>query len=154
MFAAGDARRGQSLIVWAINEGRQCARVVDRYLRERLPAVAAWSSRALSSDGMGWLVYLISLAFWGLIIGAFARLALPGKDPMSLFMTMLVGIAGSLIGGVILYVITGGRYYGGGWLASLACATGHRLPDPPLARRQPRRAGPRGADRTAPARRH
>jgi glutamate synthase (NADPH) small chain len=36
VFAAGDARRGQSLIVWAINEGRQCARMVDRYLREDL----------------------------------------------------------------------------------------------------------------------
>ena len=35
VFAAGDARRGQSLIVWAINEGRQCARMVDRYLSER-----------------------------------------------------------------------------------------------------------------------
>jgi glutamate synthase (NADPH/NADH) small chain len=34
VFAAGDARRGQSLIVWAINEGRQCARMVDRYLAE------------------------------------------------------------------------------------------------------------------------
>jgi glutamate synthase (NADPH) small chain len=33
VFAAGDARRGQSLIVWAINEGRQCARMVDRYLQ-------------------------------------------------------------------------------------------------------------------------
>jgi glutamate synthase (NADPH/NADH) small chain len=33
VFAAGDARRGQSLIVWAINEGRQCARIVDRYLQ-------------------------------------------------------------------------------------------------------------------------
>jgi len=32
VFAAGDARRGQSLIVWAINEGRQCARMVDRHL--------------------------------------------------------------------------------------------------------------------------
>jgi len=32
VFAAGDARRGQSLIVWAINEGRQCARMADRYL--------------------------------------------------------------------------------------------------------------------------
>ena len=32
VFAAGDARRGQSLIVWAINEGRQCAREVDRWL--------------------------------------------------------------------------------------------------------------------------
>ncbi|MEI1421622.1 glutamate synthase small subunit [Bacillus cabrialesii] len=32
IFAAGDARRGQSLIVWAINEGREVAREVDRYL--------------------------------------------------------------------------------------------------------------------------
>jgi glutamate synthase (NADPH) small chain len=40
VFAAGDARRGQSLIVWAINEGRQCARVADRYLRS-LPAANA-----------------------------------------------------------------------------------------------------------------
>lgn len=32
VFAAGDARRGQSLIVWAINEGRGAARAVDRYL--------------------------------------------------------------------------------------------------------------------------
>jgi glutamate synthase (NADPH/NADH) small chain len=36
VFAAGDARRGQSLIVWAINEGRQCARMVDRYLAGKL----------------------------------------------------------------------------------------------------------------------
>ncbi len=35
VFAAGDARRGQSLIVWAINEGRQCAEQVDRWLLER-----------------------------------------------------------------------------------------------------------------------
>jgi glutamate synthase (NADPH/NADH) small chain len=32
VFAAGDARRGQSLIVWAINEGRQCALAVERHL--------------------------------------------------------------------------------------------------------------------------
>jgi glutamate synthase (NADPH/NADH) small chain len=32
IFAAGDARRGQSLIVWAINEGRGAARECDRYL--------------------------------------------------------------------------------------------------------------------------
>src|SRR5262245_15929645 len=37
VFAAGDARRGQSLIVWAIREGRQCAAAVDR----RLATVAA-----------------------------------------------------------------------------------------------------------------
>jgi glutamate synthase (NADPH/NADH) small chain len=32
VFVAGDARRGQSLIVWAINEGRQCANAVERHL--------------------------------------------------------------------------------------------------------------------------
>jgi glutamate synthase (NADPH/NADH) small chain len=33
IFAAGDMRRGQSLVVWAIHEGRQCAAAVDDYLR-------------------------------------------------------------------------------------------------------------------------
>jgi len=33
VFAAGDARRGQSLVVWAIAEGREAARQIDRYLR-------------------------------------------------------------------------------------------------------------------------
>jgi glutamate synthase (NADPH/NADH) small chain len=32
VFAAGDARRGQSLVVWAISEGREAAREVDKYL--------------------------------------------------------------------------------------------------------------------------
>jgi glutamate synthase (NADPH/NADH) small chain len=32
VFAAGDVRRGQSLVVWAIREGRQCARAVDQFL--------------------------------------------------------------------------------------------------------------------------
>ena len=42
VFAAGDARRGQSLIVWAISEGREVARCVDSYLTKQdslLPAV-------------------------------------------------------------------------------------------------------------------
>src|SRR3546814_12573577 len=32
VFVAGDMRRGQSLVVWAISEGRECARKVDEYL--------------------------------------------------------------------------------------------------------------------------
>jgi glutamate synthase (NADPH/NADH) small chain len=35
VFAAGDMRRGQSLVVWAIREGRQCARAVDLFLMGR-----------------------------------------------------------------------------------------------------------------------
>ena len=32
VFAAGDMRRGQSLVVWAISEGRECARKIDEFL--------------------------------------------------------------------------------------------------------------------------
>ena len=32
IFSAGDMRRGQSLVVWAIREGRQAARSIDQYL--------------------------------------------------------------------------------------------------------------------------
>jgi glutamate synthase (NADPH/NADH) small chain len=32
IFSCGDMRRGQSLVVWAIREGRQCARSVDQFL--------------------------------------------------------------------------------------------------------------------------
>jgi glutamate synthase (NADPH/NADH) small chain len=35
VFAAGDARRGQSLVVWAIDEGRKAAQKIDGYLRGR-----------------------------------------------------------------------------------------------------------------------
>ena len=49
VFAAGDARRGQSLIVWAINEGRQCARMVDRYLAGQLNGGGA-SAKELPED--------------------------------------------------------------------------------------------------------
>jgi glutamate synthase (NADPH/NADH) small chain len=52
VFAAGDARRGQSLIVWAINEGRQCARVVDRHLAARRNGTDAADTRMPSDDGI------------------------------------------------------------------------------------------------------
>ncbi|MGP5162604.1 glutamate synthase subunit beta [Arthrobacter rhombi] len=49
VFAAGDAGRGQSLIVWAIAEGRSCAAAVDKYLmgETRLPAPVAPSDRPI-----------------------------------------------------------------------------------------------------------
>src|SRR3954464_4752622 len=53
VFAAGDARRGQSLIVWAINEGRQCARMVDRYLRDLPPRDPREDESAGTSERFG-----------------------------------------------------------------------------------------------------
>ena len=52
VFAAGDARRGQSLIVWAINEGRQCARMVDRYLAGKLNGGAVAAGELPEDDGL------------------------------------------------------------------------------------------------------
>ena len=40
VFAAGDMRRGQSLVVWAISEGRKAAACVDRYLQEQTKGAA------------------------------------------------------------------------------------------------------------------
>jgi uncharacterized membrane protein YeaQ/YmgE (transglycosylase-associated protein family) len=68
------------------------------------------------------LGYLIALAIGGLIVGAFARLALPGRDPMTILQTMLVGIGGSFAAGLIVRVIFG-KHYTAGFLASLACST-------------------------------
>ena len=44
---------------------------------------------------------ILSLLLTGLIFGALARFALPGKDPMPIWATILLGIAGSLLGGLI-----------------------------------------------------
>jgi len=41
VFAAGDMKRGASLIVWAIREGRDAAKGIDQYLRTRKPAGTA-----------------------------------------------------------------------------------------------------------------
>jgi uncharacterized membrane protein YeaQ/YmgE (transglycosylase-associated protein family) len=54
---------------------------------------------------MSFIVYVIVIALSGLVVGALARLALPGKDPMTLGQTMLIGIAGSLIAGLITWAV-------------------------------------------------
>lgn len=71
---------------------------------------------------MGILLYLIGLAILGLFVGAFGRLALPGRDPMSIPQTIGIGIAGSFLGGLLVYAITGERT-GAGFLVSIATTT-------------------------------
>jgi uncharacterized membrane protein YeaQ/YmgE (transglycosylase-associated protein family) len=44
---------------------------------------------------------ILSLVVSGLIIGLLARFAVPGKDPLKLWQTILLGIAGSLLGGIV-----------------------------------------------------
>lgn len=58
------------------------------------------------------LEFLIRLLIVGLIVGALARLAIPGRNPMSLLLTMLVGVAGAFVGGIV-----SAAFGVGGWLA-------------------------------------
>lgn len=51
------------------------------------------------------LWFIIVLLIVGLIAGALARLLVPGRDPMGVFATALLGIAGSFVGGFLGYVI-------------------------------------------------
>jgi uncharacterized membrane protein YeaQ/YmgE (transglycosylase-associated protein family) len=61
----------------------------------------------------------------GLIVGAIARLILPGRDPMGWLATSLLGIAGSFVGGFIggmIFGSGGSGFYRPGFLLSLAGA--------------------------------
>jgi uncharacterized membrane protein YeaQ/YmgE (transglycosylase-associated protein family) len=68
------------------------------------------------------LLYLITLVFVGLIVGGLGRLSLPGPDPLTIGQTILVGIAGSLIAGLIVWAIYGRG--GAGILLSVFCSAG------------------------------
>lgn len=66
------------------------------------------------------MIELIGLAIFGLVVGAIAKLIMPGKDPGGIIITALIGMAGSLIGTLI------GRYLLGyqegqtaGWIMSI-----------------------------------
>jgi len=45
--------------------------------------------------------HIIWIMFIGLIVGALAKLIMPGRDPGGIFVTMLLGISGSLLGGLL-----------------------------------------------------
>ena len=71
---------------------------------------------------MGLIAFIIWLAITGLVVGGLGRLALPGPDPMGIGATILVGIAGSFLGGLITSLIAGRNAWS--FLVAVACATG------------------------------
>ena len=71
---------------------------------------------------MGLLTYIVLLALSGLVVGALARLALPGRDPLSIVQTIGLGIAGTFIAGLLVALVSGGRY-GAGLPISIAAST-------------------------------
>lgn len=62
---------------------------------------------------LGWMLF-------GLIVGALARLIVPGRQQMGLLMTMLMGIVGSFVGGFLGSLLMGGDLMqASGWIGSL-----------------------------------
>ena len=53
------------------------------------------------------LFVILSILIGGLVIGALARLAVPGPDPMPIWMTIAIGIGGSLLGGIVSQLLFG-----------------------------------------------
>lgn len=69
------------------------------------------------------MLHWIWMAIFGLIIGALAKLVMPGKDPGGIWITMLLGIAGSLLATFVLRAM--GHYdenQSAGWIASFVGA--------------------------------
>jgi uncharacterized membrane protein YeaQ/YmgE (transglycosylase-associated protein family) len=71
---------------------------------------------------------IISFLFWlvvsGLIVGALARLVVPGRQPIGFLGTILLGIAGSFVGGLIYWAVADhpGKHPAVGFLIAIACA--------------------------------
>lgn len=61
--------------------------------------------------------FILGLIVTGLVVGALARLLVPGRDPMSIGATILLGIVGSVIGGLVGDALFDNR--GGGFVLAL-----------------------------------
>ena len=67
---------------------------------------------------MDLVVFILLALLNGLLVGALARFLLPGEDPMSIWTTIAIGIAGSLAAGLISYYALGDD----NWLLNLVIA--------------------------------
>jgi len=63
------------------------------------------------------ILFILGLILTGLILGALARLLVPGRDPMSIGGTILLGIVGSIVGGILGRAVFDND--GGGFLLAL-----------------------------------
>lgn len=66
---------------------------------------------------MSLILYLIVLVLVGLVVGALARLLVPGPDPMGIGMTILVGLCGTFSAGLFSWYVL--HRHGGGILLSI-----------------------------------
>jgi uncharacterized membrane protein YeaQ/YmgE (transglycosylase-associated protein family) len=66
------------------------------------------------------LAYFVSAVLFGFVIGALARWAVPGPDPMPAWLTIFIGLSGSLIGGGIVVALVGTGSRGDLYLSVMA----------------------------------
>ncbi len=69
--------------------------------------------------------FVVGWAVFGLIVGLIARFLWPGSQRLGCIGTMLLGITGSVVGGLIVHLLTGGPdspYYPASWLMSIVGA--------------------------------
>ncbi|MBV8980344.1 MAG: GlsB/YeaQ/YmgE family stress response membrane protein [Acidimicrobiia bacterium] len=62
---------------------------------------------------------IIAYVFFGFVVGALARFVLPGRRHMGCIATIIAGILGSFVAGVIVRALTGNQSYKPGWIASI-----------------------------------
>jgi len=65
---------------------------------------------------------ILTWMVFGLVAGAIARLAVPGRQSIGMLATMILGIIGSLVGGGITWLITGDPMEPAGWIMSIVGA--------------------------------
>ena len=89
---------------------------------------------------------IVAVLVSGLVVGALARFAVPGPDPMPIWKTVLLGVAGSVLGGGVGYAVAGspGVFIGSVLAATLLLILYRRLVERrpltgPAAHRPPRR---------------
>ncbi len=65
-------------------------------------------------------MHLIAFIIFGLVVGAIAKLVMPGRDPGGIIVTSLIGMAGALLGGWLGRTLLGnGEDYTAGWIMAI-----------------------------------
>lgn len=75
-----------------------------------------WEAGAVDDGNL--LTYLVGLAVFGLVVGAIARLLVPGPNPIGCLGTIAAGVVGSFLAGLVGRLLLGDTY-APGWIASI-----------------------------------
>jgi uncharacterized membrane protein YeaQ/YmgE (transglycosylase-associated protein family) len=75
-------------------------------------AAATFETGGKRMNIIGWILF-------GLVVGAIAKFLMPGRDPGGWIVTILLGIAGSFVGGFLATTLLGREQQAAGWIGSI-----------------------------------